>query len=82
MPDELYHEARRIARQYEMSLAEVVRRGLEKLIPSYPDREGLAEVWILPALDLGLRTDPFADADWRERANVDVDDAAARAACR
>lgn len=28
MPDYLYREAKRIAEQYEMSMAEVVRRGL------------------------------------------------------
>jgi len=36
IPDRLYREAKRIAAEYEMSFAEVVRRGLEGLVPSYP----------------------------------------------
>ncbi len=70
MPDYLYREAKRIAEQYEMSLAEVVRRGLERVIPSYPDRGGKSDIWTLPTLDLGLRVDPFADPDWREQASA------------
>lgn len=66
MPDALYAEAKRIAEQYEMSLAEVVRRGLERIIPSYPDRRTQGETWELPRLQLDLREDPFADPDWRE----------------
>ena len=68
MPDALYREAKRIAEQYEMSLAEVVRRGLERVIPAYPDRAGDKKDWVMPVLDLGLTADPFDDADWREKA--------------
>jgi hypothetical protein len=73
MPDALYHEAKRIAEQYEMSLAEVVRRGLELLIPTYPNRTVLSSNWQLPQLSLGLREDPFANPDWRENASADLD---------
>ena len=38
IPDHLYREAKRIAADYEMIFAEVVRRSLEKTIPSYPPR--------------------------------------------
>lgn len=38
IPDHLYNEAKRIAAEYELSFAEVVRRGLERLVPSYPPR--------------------------------------------
>lgn len=65
IPDHLVREARRIAAQYEMSFAEVVRRGLERLIPSYPPRPGATAEWKLPKLDLGLVVDPFADPEWR-----------------
>jgi hypothetical protein len=65
IPDHLVREARRIAEQYEMSFAEVVRRGLERLIPTYPPRPGSIETWQLPTLDLGLVVDPFADPEWR-----------------
>jgi len=64
IPDHLHREAKRIAEQYEMSFAEVVRRGLERLVPCYPPRrqEPAGE---LPKLDLGLAVDPFANPEWR-----------------
>lgn len=65
IPDHLVRETRRIAEQYEMSFAEVVRRGLERLIPTYPPRTGGAGPWQLPTLDLGILVDPFEDPDWR-----------------
>lgn len=74
MPDYLYREAKRISEQYEMSMAEVVRRGLERVIPSYPDRAGAEGEWTLPVLDLGLRVDPFEDPDWREKASADLEE--------
>ncbi len=36
IPDHLYREAKRIAREREISLAEVVRRGLESVVRLYP----------------------------------------------
>jgi len=69
MPDHLYREVKRIADQYEMSLAEVVRRGIEGIIPSYPARENRGERWELPQLSLSLKEDPFQDPDWREKLN-------------
>jgi len=36
LPDELYKEAKRVAREREMSLAEVMRRGLEYMSRVYP----------------------------------------------
>ena len=75
MPDYLYREAKRIAEQYEMSMAEVVRRGVERMIPSYPDRAGAPGEWTLPTLDLGLRVDPFENPDWREMASANLEEA-------
>jgi hypothetical protein len=69
IPDHLYREAKRIADEYELSFAEVVRRGLERLIPAFPRRDTGRE-WSLPVLDLQLEVDPFSDPDWREAANV------------
>lgn len=63
MPEALYREAKRIADEYEMSLAEVVRRALEKLIPMYPKP---SQDWHLPVVRHGLRVDPFEDENWRE----------------
>lgn len=65
IPDHLYREAKRIATEYEMSFADVVRRGLERVVPSFPPRPAEGEPGTLPTLDLGLRFDPFADPDWR-----------------
>ncbi|MDR1284196.1 MAG: hypothetical protein LBK99_25770 [Opitutaceae bacterium] len=36
LPDHLYTDAKRVASEYEMSFAEVVRRGLERFLESYP----------------------------------------------
>ena len=35
LPEHLYREAKRIAADYEMSFAEVVRRGLERITQEY-----------------------------------------------
>lgn len=54
LPEHLYREAKRIAEQYEMSFAEVIRRSLERTVPAYP-RRGPGS-WTPPApLDLGLK---------------------------
>ena len=65
IPDHLYREAKRIAAEYEMSFADVVRRGLEGVVPAFPPRAEPPGDWKLPQLDLGLQADPFADPDWR-----------------
>jgi hypothetical protein len=70
LPEHLYREGKRIADEYEMSFADVVRRGLERVIPSFPPRDGRKR-WTLPELHLGLEADPFADPDWRARVNAE-----------
>ena len=65
IPDHLFREAKRIAVEYEMSFADVVRRGLERVVPAFPPRAESPTGWVLPQLDLGLQADPFADPDWR-----------------
>lgn len=65
IPDHLYREAKRIAAEYEMSFADVVRRGLEGVVPAFPPRKEPPTAWELPQLDLGVQADPFADPDWR-----------------
>jgi hypothetical protein len=47
IPDHLYGEAKRISKEYEMSFAEVVRRGLERVLPNYPPRKKLGK-WSPP----------------------------------
>jgi hypothetical protein len=68
LPDALYARAKRIAKQHEISLAELVRRGLEHMIELYPDekREGQ---WELPCpRSLGDFLAP--PEEWRELANL------------
>jgi hypothetical protein len=78
IPEHLYREGKRIAVEYEMSFADVVRRGLERVIPSFPPRGRERVQWSLPELDLGLTEDPFEDPDWREHVNSDRGSEASR----
>ncbi|MEA3410607.1 MAG: antitoxin [Pseudomonadota bacterium] len=68
LPDELYREAKRVAREREMSLAEVMRRGVEYMIHVYPPLQSTKE-WSPPnPRHLGnFLTSPD---DWRELGNV------------
>jgi hypothetical protein len=67
LPDELYREAKRIAAEQEISLAEVLRRGLEHMQRIYPagrnDRS-----WQPPAPD-ALGEFQAAEERWRELGN-------------
>jgi hypothetical protein len=66
LPDALYQEAKRVAAEYEMSFAEVVRRSLERALPAYPRRSA---GWEPPQpVSLGLRC-AIADDEWRLLAN-------------
>ena len=62
IPDHLYREAKRVAAEYEMSFAEVVRRSLERALPAYPPKRSS---WQLPVpLNLGMRCE-IDDDEWR-----------------
>lgn len=66
IPDALYREAKRVAAEYEMSLAEVVRRSLERTLPAYPPRR---PEWHPPEpMKLGMRV-RVEDDEWRLLAN-------------
>lgn len=68
LPDELYHEAKRIAAEQEISLAEVLRRGVEHMQRIYPPRPN-DRPWQPPEpLELGAFQVPAED--WRELANT------------
>lgn len=68
LPDRLYNEAKRIAAEQEITLAEVVRRGLEHMVRSYPPGRETAGRWRPPApRSLGLFLEPIER--WRELAN-------------
>ncbi len=67
LPDHLYRELKRVAADYEMSLAEVVRRSLERTLPTFPPRN-TAE-WTPPTpRHLGIRCQ-IDDDEWRLLAN-------------
>jgi hypothetical protein len=66
LPDHLYSAAKRVAADYEMSFAEVVRRSLERTLPAYPPRHA---DWHPPEpLSLGMCC-PIDDDEWRLLAN-------------
>lgn len=68
LPDDLYRDAKRIAEEQEITLAEVVRRGLEHMTRIYPLRDAGAGGWRPPApLHLGRFRAP--QEQWREIAN-------------
>jgi hypothetical protein len=48
LPDRLYKEAKRVARERELSLAEVVRRGVEYITRVYPPLPESSKPWQLP----------------------------------
>jgi hypothetical protein len=47
LPDALYREAKRVAEERELSLAEVLRRGVEYIVRTYPPL-GARRSWSLP----------------------------------
>ena len=53
LPDELYAEAKRVAEDREISLAELVRRGLESILSQYPPPGRRRKEWRLPIVDAG-----------------------------
>jgi len=48
LPDQLYREVQRVARDQEWSIAEVMRRGAESVIRSYPSLKKVSPEWKLP----------------------------------
>ena len=74
LPDELYKEAKRVAREREISLAEVMRRGLEYIVKVYPPVRPQRQDWAPPApRSLGSFQAPAQD--WRSLANESADHA-------
>ncbi|MDX1384236.1 MAG: antitoxin [Thermoanaerobaculia bacterium] len=68
LPDALYTQAKKLAKQQEISLAELVRRGLEHMLRLHPLVDEEAE-WSLPKpRDLGECLVPVEQ--WREIANM------------
>lgn len=49
LPDQLYREVQRVARDQEWSVAEVIRRGAESVIRAYPSlKQKAPSGWKLP----------------------------------
>jgi hypothetical protein len=69
LPDHLFREAKRIAADYEMSFAEVVRRSLERITEDYPPRRD-ATAWAPPTPEV-LGCHPLTDADLKAAAQDD-----------
>lgn len=68
LPDQLYNEAKRVAREREISLAEVMRRGVEYIVKVYPPIEPQQGAWRPPQpRSLGVFKAP--EEDWRTLAN-------------
>jgi hypothetical protein len=67
LPDELYQAAKRIAAEQEITLAEVMRRGLEHMLQLYPPRPQAGQ-WRPPS---ARRLGPFRaqKEQWRDLAN-------------
>lgn len=68
LPDELYKEAKRIARERQMSLAEVMRRGLEYMSQVYPPLSS-TQAWS-PPKPQHLGSFIAGSDKWRELANM------------
>jgi hypothetical protein len=69
LPEVLYSQAKRLAERQEMSLAELVRRGLEHMIRVYRAGDDDTPDWRLPdPLGLGEFLAPVSD--WRELASA------------
>ena len=69
MPDALYREVKRVAAEREMSLAELVRRGVETILCLYPAHPAPRGAWQLPE-PRPLGGDAFfGNPDWRYELN-------------
>lgn len=68
LPDALYAQAKRIAERQEISLAELVRRGLEHMVRLYRADDAPVPEWRLPdPVGLGEFVAPVES--WRELAS-------------
>ena len=67
LPDTLYRQAKALAAAREVSLAELVRNGLEYVLRVYaaPDASNLE--WKMPETFALGADDPFIDPEWRTK---------------
>jgi len=71
LPDGLFAAARAVAARKEMSLAELVRRGLEYMVAVTPGDGESQQGWQLPDPHALGSADPFADEGWREKVHTE-----------
>ena len=71
LPDWLFVAARETAQRKEISLAELVRRGLEYMVAVTPGAKLGDREWDLPQPHALAARDPFAEQDWRERIHTE-----------
>lgn len=69
LPDMLYSEAKRIAREREISFAEVVRRGVEYIALAYPPLASPAQKAWQPPKPTRMGHFRVPPEDWRTLAN-------------
>ncbi len=69
IPDTLYLEAKRISAEYEMSLAEIMRRGLEKMAEIYPHKRPSKAAWAPPKAKRALGWQGLSAEQLRDLAN-------------
>ncbi len=65
IPDALYGTAKQLSERMEISLTELVRRGLEYMVSVSPPAAADRTAWRLPAAHSLGGTDPFTAPDWR-----------------
>ena len=53
LPDDLYRRVKQFAAEREVSLAEIIRRGIEMLLDRYPSAGEPNTDWSLPRVDGG-----------------------------
>jgi len=71
IPDQLYALARDVAAQKEISMAELVRRGLEYMVAVTHGTEKEQKEWELPRARALSSNDPFAEPYWREQLHTE-----------
>ena len=65
LPDELYNSVKKLSAKLEISLAELVRRGLEYVVATTPSAFREPEAWSLPEPGKLGGKDPFENDSWR-----------------
>jgi hypothetical protein len=71
LPAWLFNVAHDVAIQKEISLAELVRRGLEYMVATTPVANKTNKKWELPDPHVLESNDPFQSQDWRRNIHMD-----------